>query len=60
MEAEIEAAYSRIVTMSTDDPLGCLEWRNSPGAHWLFLSDTERIIRRGPDIQGYTDRTLIR
>ena len=43
------------MTISTDDTLGCLEWRNSLGVHWPFLSDTERIIQKDLDIQEYTD-----
>lgn len=55
MEPEINVAYSRIVTVSTDDTLGCWEWSHSLGAGWPFLSDTERIIQRDLDIQEYTD-----
>lgn len=55
MEPEINVAYSRIVTISTDDILGCLEWKNSLGAGWPFLSDVGRIVQRDLDIQEYTD-----
>jgi hypothetical protein len=55
MEAEIEVAYSRIVTISTDDQLRSYEWRGALGAHWPFLSDTERVVQKELDIQEYTD-----
>ncbi len=55
MEPEIEVSYSKIVTISTDDQLRCYEWRGALGAHWPFLSDTERIIQKDLDIQEYTD-----
>jgi peroxiredoxin len=55
MEPEIDVAYSKICTISTDPILGCLEWRNSLGAHWPFLSDARRTIQKDLDIQEYTD-----
>jgi hypothetical protein len=55
MEPEINVAYSAIVTVSTDNILGCLEWRSGLGVQWPFLSDSERMIQRDLDIQEYTD-----
>jgi hypothetical protein len=55
MEPEIEVAYAKICTISTDNVLGCLEWRGSLGAHWPFLSDLQRVIQQDLDIQEYTD-----
>lgn len=55
MEAEINVAYSKIVTVSTDDQLRSYEWRGALGVHWPFLSDTERVIQKDLDIQEYTD-----
>jgi hypothetical protein len=56
MEPEIDVAYSKIVTISsTDSVLGCLEWKQSLGAHWPFLSDLRKVVQRELDIVEYTD-----
>jgi peroxiredoxin len=55
MEPEIEVSYSRIVTISTDDVPTSNEWRVALGAHWPFLSDTERIVQKDMEIDEYTD-----
>jgi peroxiredoxin len=52
---EINVAYTRIVTISTDDLLATNEFRDGVGAPWPFLSDPERVIQRDLDIAEYTD-----
>ena len=53
--SQIEVAYTKIVTISTDDHHTSQELRASVGANWPFLSDPERTIQRDLDIQEYTD-----
>jgi peroxiredoxin len=55
MEPEIEVAYTKIVTISTDGLLELNEMRSGVGAHWPFLSDHGRRIQKDLDIQEYTD-----
>jgi peroxiredoxin len=52
---KIAVAYTRIVTISTDDILRTREFRASVGAQWTFLSDVGRRVQKGLDIQEYTD-----
>ena len=52
---QIRVAYTRIVTISTDDHHASQEFRDSVGAQWPFLSDPERTVQRDLDIQEYTD-----
>jgi peroxiredoxin len=51
----IDVAYTKIVTITTDDHHELQEFRASVGAHWPFLSDPGRIIQQDLDIQEYTD-----
>jgi peroxiredoxin len=55
LEPEINVAYTRIVTVSTDGLLELNEMRSGVGAHWPFLSDTQRRIQKDLEIQEYTD-----
>jgi peroxiredoxin len=55
LEPEIEVAYTKIVTISTDGLLELNEMRSGVGAHWPFLADPERRIQKELDIQEYTD-----
>jgi peroxiredoxin len=55
LEPEIDVAYTKIVTISTDALLELNEMRASVGAHWPFLSDAERKVQKDLDIQEYTD-----
>lgn len=55
MEPEINVSYTKIVTISTDNLLELNEMRSGVGAHWPFLSDSERKIQKDLDIQEYTD-----
>ena len=43
---EIEVAYCRLITISTDNLLETNEYRTGVGAHWPFLSDAGRKIQR--------------
>lgn len=52
---EMEVGYCRMVTISTDDWLGTLEYRQGVGAHWPFLSDPKRVVQKDLEIQEYTD-----
>ena len=52
---EINVAYTRIVTISTDNLLETNEFRDGVGAQWPFLSDPGRVVQKDLDIQEYTD-----
>jgi peroxiredoxin len=52
---EINVAYTRVVTISSDDLAGTNEFRDGVGAQWPFLSDPERVVQRDLDIAEYTD-----
>jgi peroxiredoxin len=54
-ESQIEVAYTRIVTITTDPILVVDEFRRSVGAHWTFLADPGRKIQTDLEIQEYTD-----
>ncbi len=54
-QSEIAVAYTRIVTISTDNIVTTREFRNSVGANWTFLSDAGRKVQKDLDIQEYTD-----
>jgi peroxiredoxin len=55
LQPKIAVAYTKIVTISTDDHYRSLEFRASVGAFWPFLSDPGRIVQQDLDIQEYTD-----
>jgi peroxiredoxin len=52
---KINVAYTRIVTISTDEHHSSQEFRASVGAQWPFLEDPGRIVQQDLDIQEYTD-----
>ena len=52
---KIAVAYTRIVTISTDNLLELNEFRASVGAQWTFLSDAGRKVQKDLEIQEYTD-----
>ncbi|HEX5227894.1 MAG TPA: redoxin domain-containing protein [Bryobacteraceae bacterium] len=52
---EIEVAYTRLVTISTDSISETNEYRTGVGAHWPFLSDAGRVVQKDLDIAEYTD-----
>ena len=52
---KIAVGYTQIATIATDDHHTLQEFRASVGAQWTFLSDPERVVQKGLDIQEYTD-----
>ena len=52
---KIAVAYTKIVTISTDNLLETNEFRDAVGAQWTFLSDPGRKVQKDLDIQEYTD-----
>lgn len=52
---EINVAYTKIVTITTDNILETNEFRSAVGAQWPFLSDAGRKVQKDLDIQEYTD-----
>ena len=52
---ELEVAYCRLVTITTDNIIETNEFRSGVGAHWPFLSDPRRIVQKDLDIAEYTD-----
>ena len=52
---EIRVAYTKIVTISTDNLLETNEMRDALGAAWPFLSDPGRVVQKDLDIAEYTD-----
>ena len=55
LHREMEVAYCRMVTISTDSIAETHEFRSGVGAHWPFLSDPRRTIQKDLDIAEYTD-----
>src|SRR5438874_11663763 len=51
----IAVAYTKLVTIATDDHHTLQEFRDSVGAQWPFLSDPGRTVQSDLDIQEYTD-----
>ncbi len=54
-QSQVAVAYTRIVTISTDNIAETREFRASVGATWTFLSDAGRKVQKDLDIQEYTD-----
>lgn len=52
---EIRVAYTKVVTISTDNLLETNEMRDALGAAWPFLSDPCRVVQKDLDIAEYTD-----
>ena len=55
LHRELEVAYCRLVTISTDNITLTNEYRSGVGAHWPFLSDAGRIVQKDLNIAEYTD-----
>lgn len=55
IQRELEVGYCRFITLSTATKLETKEWMHRLGAHWPFLSDTERIVQKDLEIREYTD-----
>jgi peroxiredoxin len=51
----IAVAYTQVATITTDEHYELLNFRNSLGARWTFLSDPGRTVQKDLDIQEYTD-----
>jgi peroxiredoxin len=52
---QIAVAYTKLVTITTDNLLELNEFRDSVGARWTFLSDPGRKVQKDLEIQEYTD-----
>jgi len=57
LHRELEVAYCRLVTITTDNITDTNEFRTGVGAHWPFLSDARRVVQKDLDIAEYTDPT---
>ena len=55
LKPRIDVAYTKIVTISTDDPVEAGEMRDETGADWPFLCDTERVVQKDLDMREETD-----
>jgi len=55
LHRELEVAYCRLITITTDNIIETNEFRSGVGAHWPFLSDPRRVVQRDLDIAEYTD-----
>ena len=55
LQRELEVAYCRLITITTDNIIETNEFRSGVGAHWPFLSDPRRVVQRDLDIAEYTD-----
>ena len=55
LHRELEVAYCRLVTISTDNITQTNEYRTGVGAHWPFLSDAGRVVQKDLEIAEYTD-----
>ncbi len=56
-QPRVDVAYTKLVTIATDNILELNEFRAAVGAHWPFLSDAGRHVQKDLDIQEYTDPT---
>ncbi len=52
---QIAVAYTKIVTISTDNILEGREFKDAVGAQWPFLCDPGRKVQKDLEIQEYTD-----
>jgi peroxiredoxin len=57
LHRELEVAYCRLVTITTDNITDTNEFRTGVDAHWPFLSDPRRVVQKDLDIAEYTDPT---
>ena len=55
LHRELEVAYCRLVTITTDNITDTNEFRTGVDAHWPFLSDPRRVVQKDLDIAEYTD-----
>ena len=54
-QSKFGVAYTKTVTIATDEHHTLQEFRASVGAQWPFLSDPGRKVQQDLDIQEYTD-----
>jgi peroxiredoxin len=52
LHGELEVAYCRLVTISTDNISETNEFRSGVGAHWPFLSDTRKLSANRVRMEG--------
>jgi len=57
LHRELEVAYCRLITITTDNITDTNEFRTGVDAHWPFLSDPRRVVQKDLDIAEYTDPT---
>src|SRR5438105_10122115 len=50
LHRELEVAYCRLVTISTDDSTQTNEYRSGDGVYWTVLSDPGRNVQKDSDI----------
>src|ERR1700724_2465610 len=55
LHRELEVAYCRLVTISTDNITETNYFRTGVDAHGPFLSEPRRIVQKDLDIAEYTD-----
>jgi len=55
LHRELEVAYCRLLTITTDNITDTNEFRTGVDAHWPFLSDPRRVVQKDLDIAEYTD-----
>jgi peroxiredoxin len=55
LQAEMEVAYTRIVSLSVDPPPVSAAFRAGLGARWTFLCDPERVEQRRLGLREATD-----
>src|SRR5258708_21545672 len=55
LHRELEVAYCRLVTISTDNITETNEFRSGVAAHWPFLSDARRTVQKDLAIPEYTN-----
>lgn len=57
LQADLEVAYARIVSLSIDSPRVAAALRAGLGARWTFLSDPDRVALGELDLVETTDTT---
>src|ERR1700693_3251067 len=55
LHRELEVAYCRLITITTDTTNETNEFRSGVGSHCPFLSDARRVVQKDLDIAEYTD-----
>jgi peroxiredoxin len=55
LQEEMEVAYSRLVSVSIDEPVALSAFRAGLGARWTFLSDADRLYLDALGLRETTD-----